>query len=87
MMTPDKIKQMIEAGLPGCEASVLGDDGTHFQAVVICDAFRDKSTLQQHQLVYKTLGDHMGTDIHALSIRTYTFDSWQQVKKSTDVSA
>ncbi len=36
--------------------------------------------VQQHQLVYKTLGDKVGADIHALSINTYTNEEWQQQK-------
>jgi len=78
MMTPEQIRQMIEAGIPGCEARVRGDDGTHFEALIISDEFRNKTTLQQHQIVYKALGEKMGTDIHALAMRTLTREQWQQ---------
>ncbi|MCG8325943.1 MAG: BolA/IbaG family iron-sulfur metabolism protein [Thiotrichales bacterium] len=76
-MSPEQIKQMIELGLPGSRARVEGDDGTHFQAVIICAAFAGKSTLQQHQLVYQALGNAMGTDIHALSMQTWTPEDWE----------
>jgi len=36
---------------------VLGDDGTHFEAVIVSPAFEGKSMIQQHQLVYAALGD------------------------------
>ena len=39
-MTKDEIKILIEAGLPGAKARVLGDDGQHFEAEVVFDGFR-----------------------------------------------
>ena len=71
MMQPDDIKQMIERGLPGARVSVTGD-GHHFEAEVVASEFSGKSTLQQHQIVYRTLGGKMGNEIHALSLRTLT---------------
>ena len=69
MITPQQIKDLIEAGLPGAQARVSGD-GHHFEAVVISQAFEGKSRVQQHQLVYGALGDRMREQIHALSIKT-----------------
>jgi len=69
MMQPDDIKQMIERGLPDASVSVTGD-GHHFEAEVVASEFAGKSTLQQHQIVYRTLGSKMGNEIHALSLRT-----------------
>jgi acid stress-induced BolA-like protein IbaG/YrbA len=71
MMQPEDIKQMIERGLPGARVSVTGD-GHHFEAEVTASEFAGKSTLQQHQIVYRTLGGKMGNEIHALSLRTLT---------------
>ena len=70
-MQADDIKRMIEAGLPGSRAQVDGD-GTHFEAIVVTEAFAGKTLLQKHRMVYATLGDGMGGAIHALSIRPYT---------------
>ena len=69
-----QIQQLIEAGLPGARAQVQGDDGVHFEAVVIAEAFRGKLPLARHRLVYATLGERMGGEIHALSLRTLTPD-------------
>ena len=69
MITPQQIKDLIEAGLPGAQARVSGD-GHHFEAIVVSQAFQGKSRIQQHQLVYGTLGDRMPEQIHALSIKT-----------------
>jgi len=64
------IEQMIQAGLPEAEVVVTGDDGVHFEAHVVCPSFSGKSTLQRHRLVYATLGNYMGNEIHALGLRT-----------------
>jgi acid stress-induced BolA-like protein IbaG/YrbA len=76
-MQADDIKRMIEAGLPGSRAQVDGD-GTHFEAIVVTEAFAGKTLLQKHRMVYATLGDGMGGAIHALSIRPYTPAEWTQ---------
>ncbi len=73
-MNPQTIQQLIEAGLPGAQARVSGDDGVHFEAVVVCDAFRGKLPLARHRMVYATLGERMGGEIHALALRTLTPD-------------
>ncbi len=79
-MNPVIIKELIESGLPDADILVEGDDGTHFQARIISASFAGKNMVQQHQMVYKTLGDKMGTDIHALSILTYTPEEWDNQK-------
>ena len=71
-MTPEFIQQLIEAGLPGARAQVNGDDGVHFEATVVSEAFRGKLPLARHRLVYATLGERMGGEIHALALRTLT---------------
>lgn len=70
-MRPDEIKQVIEQGIPGARAEVSGD-GIHFEAVVVSDAFAGKTMVQQHQLVYRVLGERMKEAIHALALRTVT---------------
>jgi acid stress-induced BolA-like protein IbaG/YrbA len=71
-MTPEFIQELIEAGLPGAQARVQGDDGVHFEATVVSEAFRGKLPLARHRLVYATLGERMGGEIHALALRTLT---------------
>ena len=79
-MDPEIIKQLIKAGLPDADIIVEGDDGTHFQARIISESFTGKNVVQQHQMVYKTLGAKMGTDIHALSMQTFTPAEWEKQK-------
>lgn len=76
-MQVEDIASLIKTGVPDCEVEVDGD-GTHFTAVIVSDVFAGKNMVQQHQLVYKALGDRMGTDIHALSIQTYTPEEWKK---------
>ena len=73
-MDAEIIQKLIETGLPGAKAQVQGDDGVHFEATVVSEAFRGKLPLARHRLVYATLGDLMGGAIHALQLRTQTPD-------------
>ena len=78
-MQVEEIKKLIEVGVPNSQVEVDGD-GTHFTAVIVCDVFAGKNMVQQHQVVYRALGDKMGTDIHALSIQTHTPEEWEKKK-------
>jgi acid stress-induced BolA-like protein IbaG/YrbA len=71
-MQADTIRQLIEQGLAGARVMVQGDDGAHFEAIVVSDVFEGKSMVEQHQMVYQALGDKMRAEIHALSMRTFT---------------
>ena len=73
-MNADTIRQLIETGLPGARAEVQGEDGVHFEATVICAGFAGKLPLARHRMVYATLGGRMGGEIHALQLRTLTFE-------------
>jgi len=46
--------------------------------VIVSEAFRGKSRVQRHQLVYGALGDRMREEIHALSMQTLTPEDWAQ---------
>ena len=61
---------MILKGMPDAEVKVTGEDGVHFEAVVQSASFAGKSTLARHRMVYATLGELMGNEIHALGLRT-----------------
>ncbi|MCE2869361.1 MAG: BolA/IbaG family iron-sulfur metabolism protein [Xanthomonadaceae bacterium] len=71
-MSPETIAQMIQAGLPGAQVEVFGDDGVHFEALIVHQAFAGKLPLARHRMVYATLGDKMGGEIHALALKTLT---------------
>lgn len=78
MLSAKQLESYITQHL-ACEyIQVLGDDGTHFETVIVSSAFEGKSMVQQHQLVYAALGDRMRAEIHALSMKTLTPAQWQQ---------
>jgi acid stress-induced BolA-like protein IbaG/YrbA len=78
MLTANELKDYIMNGLPCDHVEVLGDDGQHFEALVVSPQFTGKNKVQQHQLVYLALGERMRVEIHALSMRTLTPDAWAQ---------
>ncbi len=77
MVTPESIQQSISQGMATSYLNVVGD-GQHFEAVVVSEEFAGKSRVQRHQRVYQILGDRMREEIHALSIKTFTPQEWQE---------
>ena len=75
MLNPDQVKSYIEQGL-ACEHVSVTGDGHHFEAVIVSAAFGGKNKVQQHQIVYRALGDRMREEIHALSMQTHTPEDW-----------
>ena len=75
-MDPVEIGKLIEAGFDNATVKVIGD-GSHFEALVITSEFEGKRSIARHQLVYKSLGELVGNEIHALSIRALTPEEWQ----------
>ena len=76
-MDPKEIANLIEAGLPGSRAEVRTDGQGHYEALVIAEEFAGLRSLRRHQKVYATLGDRVGGEIHALALRTFTPEEWQ----------
>ncbi len=73
--TPEQVQAYIEQGM-ACDLVQVQGDGHHFEAVIVSAAFEGKNKVQQHQLVYRALGDRMKQEIHALSMQTYTPQTW-----------
>ena len=81
-MDNSEIEALIESEIEGAEATVTSsrhdeEDEEHFAALVISPAFEDVPLVQQHQMVYDALGEHMTTDIHAMEIKTYTPEEYE----------
>ena len=72
LMTPDRVADLIRAGLPGANVRVESDDNTHFAARIVAGQFAGLRPIARHQLIYKALGELMGREIHALSIEALT---------------
>jgi acid stress-induced BolA-like protein IbaG/YrbA len=71
-MHPQEVAKLIQQGMDTTEVEVRSDDGSHFSALVVSEQFVGLRPLQRHQLVYGTLGERVGREIHALSIRALT---------------
>lgn len=78
-MQPDDVKRLIEQGLPGARVTVRGEDGVHFEAVVVSEAFTGKSLVQQHRMVNTILREQIRSQmLHALALKTYTPEAWRE---------
>jgi acid stress-induced BolA-like protein IbaG/YrbA len=77
MITSNQLQGWIKDGLACDHIKVLGDDGQHFEALIVSPEFRGKMLVARQQMVYKTLGDKMRAEIHALSMKTLTPEEWQ----------
>jgi stress-induced morphogen len=71
-MQAAEIERLIKTALPDATVEIrdLAGDGDHYAATVVSPAFRGKSRIQQHQIVYKALQGRMGGELHALALTT-----------------
>ncbi|WP_019505394.1 BolA family protein [Pleurocapsa sp. PCC 7319] len=77
MISPEQVQTMIRERLSNAEVKVVGD-GQHFEAIIVSPEFTGKTRVKQHQMVYAALQAEMASEtIHALSLKTYTPETWQ----------
>jgi stress-induced morphogen len=71
-MNPAEIEKLIRAALPDAKVAIedLAGDGDHYAAHVVSAAFKGKTRVQQHQMVYDALKGRMGGELHALALQT-----------------
>jgi stress-induced morphogen len=71
-MAADEIVHLIKERFPDAEIRIddLAGDGDHYAASVVAEAFRGKTRVQQHQMVYDALKGKMGGALHALALKT-----------------
>lgn len=79
-MLASSLKALLEERLPNCEFIVEGNDGQHFQAIAIGEIFAQlKTPVKKQQYVMQALKEEFANqEIHALSLKTYTPEQWQQ---------
>lgn len=67
-----EIEDLIKGAIPDARVTIedLRGDGDHYAALVVSAAFKGKTRVQQHQMVYDALQDKMGTTLHALALQT-----------------
>ena len=71
-MDAQSIESLIRQALPDAEVEIrdLAGDGDHYSATIVSAAFRGKTRVQQHQMVYQALQGRMGGELHALALQT-----------------
>jgi len=71
-MQAHEIEELIKSALPDAVVEIrdLAGDGDHYAATVVSSAFKGKTRVQQHQIVYAALKDQMGGVLHALALTT-----------------
>ena len=72
MTIPDGFERLIREALPDAQVRIedLRGDGDHYSATVVSAAFRGKTRVQQHQMVYAALKGRMGNELHAMALQT-----------------
>jgi stress-induced morphogen len=80
-MAPESVRRLLLAALPDAEIELVDLTGTedHYEARIVSQAFEGKTLIEQHQLVYRALGNAMQGPIHALALKTYTPQTWARV--------
>lgn len=75
-MNAADIERLIKEAFPDAEVEIrdLAGDGDHYAASVTSAAFKGKSRVQQHQMVYAALKGRMGGELHALALQTAAKD-------------
>jgi len=74
----EQVQARIQAAFPGDLVRLGSSDGRHFDLLVVSAQFEGKTRVEQHQLIYQSLGNAMEGPIHALSIQTLTPQQHQQ---------
>ena len=71
-MAAADIKRLIKERFPDASVSIddLAGDGDHYAATVVSEAFRGKSRVEQHKMVYDAIGAQVGAELHALALKT-----------------
>jgi stress-induced morphogen len=81
MIEPSEVERMLNTAFPDADLEVTDLTGTkdHYQARIVSTAFLGKSLIEQHQLVYRALGEAMSGPIHALALKTYAPEAWAKL--------
>ncbi len=84
MIEPEAVKRLLTEAFPDADLDLVDLTGTkdHYQLRIVCAAFSGKGLVEQHQLVYRALGDAMSGPIHALALKTYAPEAWAKLKEN-----
>lgn len=76
----ENVKNIIKSGLTDAYVEVSDMTGTkdHLDLLIVSDAFKGKMLIQQHQMIMNLLKDSLKTDIHAVQLKTMSFEDAQK---------
>ena len=68
----EEIHKLLKEGFPDADIEIndLAGDDNHYAAKIKSSRFKDKTRVQQHQMVYASLKGKMGNELHALALTT-----------------
>ena len=84
----EQITITIQNAIPGARAAVIDpmNDGQHFEALVVSEAFEGLPLVRQHQMVLKSLKAELDSNVvHALALKTFTPAKWEANKDQYSV--
>ncbi len=73
-MTKEEIVTHIKDSISSASVTIedMRGDGDHYSVTIISKSFLGKSKIEQHKMVYDSLKGKMGSELHALMIKTKT---------------
>jgi acid stress-induced BolA-like protein IbaG/YrbA len=76
------IQSIIEQAVPNSKVYILDpmNDGQHLQAIVISSTFEGMMLIKQHQMIMKPLKEALASSVHALALKTFTPQRWEEVR-------
>ncbi len=77
-LSPIKLELVNESHKHAGHAGWNSSGNTHFNLLIVSDAFTEKSKVQRHKMIYQLLAVQLKDQVHALSIRAFTKDEWDQ---------
>ena len=79
-MIEKKIEQKLKKTLKDAKIFIQDMTGAndHFNVIIICDIFQGLSLIEQHRLIYDILSDMITKEIHALQLKTLTWEQWKK---------
>ena len=86
-MIARELQKIIEGSIKNATVYILDpmNDGQHLQAIVISPAFEGVPLVKQHKMVMTPLKEAFAQYVHALGLKTFTPEKWEQVKDQYNV--
>ena len=86
-MNLEDIKKTIEQSIPNSKAYILdpNNDGQHLEAIVVSEAFEGILLIKQHQMVMRPLKEAFAGSLHALHLKTFTPQKWENFRNTKNL--